>query len=184
MESKAKFVPKSLRNNVSDNMVLLVVTMFPDKMEVYDDVEFKNLSDRLESLLPVPLWVIQSKKLPFTMLQDATMILNYDEVQEVKSLIKLSLLHGDRFASTPKSLMSYGLMYPVRVYAGFDLSSLDIVDRNALMGDFEVDDDVVTGGFVRLKTKAQVSEWEQSLGVKLADVNWFFECKPEALKEC
>ena len=166
-------------DSILENMFLLVVTAFPDEMGKYKSVDFSVLENKLRDLLPK----FPDIKVPnFTMLKQATMILNGNEVDEVYRLLAKGLKEQQLQVETPEELSGDGMAYPVRIYSAFDMRDTSLEDKKRLFG--ELGEGSVSQIAVSIGKRIEGHElksWEDILKCKTSDINCFFEYRSSAL---
>lgn len=169
--------------DVKEKMLLGVFSLFPQGEALENEGNVDINYDVLPELVKDELGDFLGTGFELVSLKEFTMILNFDEVQQVRDELAQAFIKKSKIVPTPKHLLSYELVVPSRHYVAIDINTLTKeaaqILVNALDDEFE---GIASGGFHRLDDD-DVTRWEQALNADLMDVNWFLELSTDAVAE-
>jgi len=167
-----------MTDKTKDNMVALIVTIYPKSQENTERADASVLYEKLKELPNFS----KTLEAHFTMIPLPTMILDSFEVKEVYSDLANSLSRKAMHTLTDINYIAGSMAFPVRIYGAFDLSNFSVDEKLRFLGNIgEESDHELTLSECHNITGKELQEWENLLHCEISDLNWFLECKTDAL---
>ncbi|PAW02211.1 hypothetical protein [Vibrio coralliilyticus] len=166
-----------------DRMLTVVFSLFPKGTGLENPNNININMKALPGLVKEQFVEFFGKNIQSSSLQDFTMTLMFDEVQDVRELLAEAIATNAEVTETPIDYQSYELVFPSRHYLAIDINYLDEDAAKRIVSSIEDESDgMATGGFHRLDANG-ISHWGKKLKADLKDVNWFFEISAFGLEE-